>query len=253
MVYAIIGAVILAASFLFSMLGLGGGMVYVPLLHWAGFDLKTVAIPVGLLLNGVTTSLALITYSKKKLVDWSGGWPMTLTAVAGAPIGALMEPYVPHSALMLGFAAMVVIAAGRMIWTSVFAKNAANDGQLAPLRTRMIVGVFTGLGIGFVAGLLGIGGGFIVAPLLMALGYPVKTAAGTTAMVAAFSSISGFSAHALQGHFPLEIVLIGGAAVLVGALAGSQFMASHAKPKWIKLTYALVLLVVSVKLVGEVL
>ncbi|PHS28463.1 MAG: hypothetical protein COA84_01365 [Robiginitomaculum sp.] len=99
-------------------------------------------------------------------------------------------------------------------------------GQLVPLRTRLIVGVFTGLWIGFVAGLLGIGGGFIVAPLLMALGYPVKIAAGTTAMVSAFSSISGFSAHALQGHFPLVIVLIGGAAVLVGALAGSQFMAN---------------------------
>lgn len=103
-----------------------------PCWNWAGFDLKTVAIPVGLLLNGVTTTLALTTYARKKLVDWSGGWPMALTAVVGAPIGAMMEPYVPHNALMLGFAAMVAIAAGRMIWTSVFAKKAANWSRFAP-------------------------------------------------------------------------------------------------------------------------
>ncbi len=77
----IIGIVILLASFLFAMLGLGGGMVYVPALNWAGYDLITVALPLGLLLNGLNTSFALIQFGKKKtsrLERWGiYGWCCT--------------------------------------------------------------------------------------------------------------------------------------------------------------------------------
>ena len=47
------------------MLGLGGGMIYVPVLKWAGFSVKEVAIPLGLLLNGLNTLLALIPFQGK--------------------------------------------------------------------------------------------------------------------------------------------------------------------------------------------
>lgn len=63
MLYAIVAIIIFVASFLFAMLGLGGGMVYVPVLTLAGFDVKEVAIPLGLLLNGLNTLLALIPFA----------------------------------------------------------------------------------------------------------------------------------------------------------------------------------------------
>ena len=94
MMYVLAAAVIAAASFLFAMLGLGGGMVYVPILHWMGFDLKTVAIPLGLLLNGLNTFLALTVYARKGLVDWRGGAAMGIAATVGAPLGALVQPMV---------------------------------------------------------------------------------------------------------------------------------------------------------------
>lgn len=64
--YTVVGGIILLASFLFAMLGLGGGMVYVPVLTWAGFPVKEVAIPLGLLLNGLNTLLALIPFARKR-------------------------------------------------------------------------------------------------------------------------------------------------------------------------------------------
>lgn len=67
MLYAIVAIIIFVASFLFAMLGLGGGMVYVPVLTLAGFDVKEVAIPLGLLLNGLNTLLALIPFARKKI------------------------------------------------------------------------------------------------------------------------------------------------------------------------------------------
>ncbi|MDZ7719276.1 MAG: hypothetical protein U5K72_10715 [Balneolaceae bacterium] len=66
MLYTIVFFIIAIASFVFAMLGLGGGMVYVPVLNWAGFDMVKVAIPLGLLLNGLNTALVLIPFARKK-------------------------------------------------------------------------------------------------------------------------------------------------------------------------------------------
>ena len=84
MVYLLVFLVIWVASFLFAMLGLGGGMVYVPVLKWSGFPVKEVAIPLGLLLNGLNTLLALIPYARHKLVDWRGGATTAAAAFVAA-------------------------------------------------------------------------------------------------------------------------------------------------------------------------
>ena len=249
MMYVLAAAVIAAASFLFAMLGLGGGMVYVPILHWMGFDLKTVAIPLGLLLNGLNTLLALSVYARKGLVDWRGGAAMGLAATVGAPLGAFVQPMVPKDYLLVFFAVAVVGAAARMLLTAF--RSQAQMRELAASSTRLAVGIGGGGAIGFVGGLLGIGGGFLVGPILLALGYPAKQAAATTALVVTFSSISGFAGYAAQGHFPLLPTVLGIAAVLLGSQLGARFMTGKAKAAWITQTYAVVLVVIAAKLVWE--
>ena len=54
MILVALGLIILFLAFLFSMLGLGGSMLYIPVFTWFGLEMKSVAIPTGLLLNGVT-------------------------------------------------------------------------------------------------------------------------------------------------------------------------------------------------------
>ena len=250
MIYILAAAVIAAASFLFAMLGLGGGMVYVPILHWMGFDLKTVVIPLGLLLNGLNTLLALWVYAKKGLVDWRGGAAMGIAATVGAPLGAFVQPMVPKNYLLVFFAVAVVIAAARMVMTAFRTQSQAHE--LASPSTRLAVGIGGGGVIGFVGGMLGIGGGFLVGPILLALGYPAKKAAATTALVVTFSSISGFAGYAAQGHFPLLPTVLGVLAVLLGSQLGAHFMTGKAKSSWITQTYAVVLVLIAVKLVWEV-
>ena len=87
------GILIFVVSFLFAMLGLGGGMLYVPIFHWLDFSLKNVVIPLALLLNGLNTLFALIPYGRRHLVDWKGGLPMALSALIGAPLGAVVAPF----------------------------------------------------------------------------------------------------------------------------------------------------------------
>lgn len=249
MLHAIVAVIILAASFLFAMLGLGGGMIYVPVLKWAGFPVQEVAIPLGLLLNGLNTLLALIPYARKKLVDWKGGSAMAAAAFIAAPVGAYTAQYVPVKTLLILFALAVLVAALRM---TLLARQPEPESMLS-LKKRSLIGGGVGAFAGFMGGMLGLGGGFIIAPILMWMGYKTKVAAATTAFVVTFSSFSGYLGHMAEGNFngPLTIVVV--IAVIIGSQLGGNFMSGRAKSKWVKQLYALVLLAIAIKLILETL
>ncbi len=245
MLYLIISIIILAASFLFSMLGLGGALIYVPVLKWAGFPLKEVAIPLALLLNGITTLIALIAYFKNKLVDVKGGLAMTISAFIFAPIGALVSDKLPVNTLLIIFSIAVFAAAGRMLFMS----RRPEPKEYMSFKKRAIIGAIIGSFAGFAAGLLGVGGGFIMAPLLMWMGYETKKAAATSAFAVTFSSFSGFLGHAAQGHFNWTLTVFLTIAVVSGAWLGSNFMATKAKSNRVKQIFALVLFAIAVKII----
>lgn len=244
MLYTIVAIIIFAASFLFAMLGLGGGMIYVPVLKWAGFSVKEVAIPLGLLLNGLNTFLALIPFARKKLVDWKGGSAMAFAALIFAPVGAYSAQFVPVDTLLILFAIAVLAAAIRMVF---FARNPEPE-KMMDLKKRSIIGTGVGAFAGFAGGLLGIGGGFIIAPVLMWMGYKTKVAAATTAFVVTFSSFSGYLGHMAEGNFNWTLTIIVVIAVVVGSQLGGSFMSGKAKPKWVKSLYAAVLFAIAIKL-----
>lgn len=102
-----------------------------------------------------------------------------------------------------------------------------------------------------IAGLLGIGGGFLFVPLMLAMGYPTKQAAATSAFVVIFSSFSGFAGHVTEGHFNWPLMAATGIAVIIGAQAGAYVMKEKMKARWIKQMFAVVLLAVAVKLLWK--
>lgn len=242
--YLLVTGLIFVVSMLFSMLGLGGGMLYVPIFKWLGFPLKAVAIPLGLLLNGVTTLSAFLRYTREGLVDFRGGFPAALAGLVLAPVGAHMVKYVPQHILLILFAVMVTIAGIRTLIKSAQGEPTERVNK----RRRAVVGGIVGGGAGFVAGLLGIGGGFIIAPMLMELGYPTKKAAATTAFIVTFSSFSGFLGHVAEGHIDLTLAALTLVAVIAGSQLGAWFMANKAQPGWVKRLYGIVLLAVAMKL-----
>ncbi len=244
MLYALIAAAFVGASFLFSMLGLGGALVYVPVLTWAGFPVKDVAIPLALLLNGLTTAIALASYFHARLVDWKGGLGMVVGAFVFAPVGAFASRYVPVTFLLGLFAVAVLVAAFRMLAMS----RKPEPRDLMSLKRRLVIGAAVGVFAGFIAGLLGIGGGFIMSPLLMWMGYETKKAVATSALAVTFSSFSGFVGHMAQGHLDVTLTVVLALAVLVGAFAGSRFMVTKAKSSRVKQVFAVVLFAIAAKL-----
>lgn len=245
--YALATALVFVVSAVFAALGLGGGMLYVPLLKWLGLPLKTAAIPLGLLLNGLNTLLAFVRYAREGLVDFRGGTPAAVAALVAAPLGAYCVHYLPRDLLIGLFAAAVAVAGLRSL---VGRKPAMR--VLSGLK-RLGIGAGTGAAAGFLGGLLGIGGGFLVAPVLMELGYEPKQAAGTTAFVVTFSSFSGFLGHAFGALPPLRILVLTVLAVVVGSQLGAWFMARKAQPQWVRAAYGVLLLGVAGALGWELL
>ena len=242
--YAIATGLIFVVSFLFAMLGLGGGMLYVPILKWLEMPVKTVAIPIGLLLNGLNTLLAFVRYAREGLVDFRGGMPAALTALVLAPVGAWAVSFVPRDTLLLLFAIAVIVAGLRTLMTS----GRKEPTQKMPVRKRMVIGAVVGGFAGFIGGLLGLGGGFIIGPMLMEMGYPTKQAAATTAFIVTFSSFSGFLGHMAEGHIDPTLAALTIIAVVIGSQLGAWFMANKARPGWVKKLYGIVLLAVAAKL-----
>lgn len=247
MMLAVTTAVILVLAFIFSMLGLGGAMLYIPVLHWFGYDFRSVAIPTGLLLNGITVVSASIVYFRSKMVDVKGSIPLVISSFIGAPLGAFLTSLVPTRTLILLFALCMLFAGGRMLLSS----TSPDKETMMPFHQRAMLMAVGGFFIGMVAGLLGIGGGFLFVPLMLAMGYPTKQAAATSAFVVIFSSFSGFAGHVAEGHFNWPLMVVTGIAVVVGAQVGAYVMKEKMKAKWIKQMFAVVLLAVAVKLLWK--
>jgi uncharacterized membrane protein YfcA len=241
--------IIFLLGFVFSMLGLGGAMLYIPVFHWFGFDFKSVAIPTGLFLNGITALSATIYYFREAMVDVKGGMPMVITSFIGAPIGASFTHIISSDALMALFSTGMVVSGSKMILSS----GNAEPKELMPLKRRAVITAAAGLSIGFLAGLLGIGGGFLFVPVLIAIGYPTKQAAATSAFVVVFSSFSGFAGHVAEGHFNLPLLIYTSIAVIVASQIGARVMKERMKARWLKQTFGALLVAVAVKLSWSIL
>jgi uncharacterized membrane protein YfcA len=233
-------------AFVFSMLGMGGSQLSIPLLFWLGMDFKTEAIPLGMLLNVINSSSAALTYSRKKLVAWRVGLPFAGAMIAFAPVGAWLNVQLPVKPLLVFFALFIASAAGLMLsdWKP-------HRGERSSLG-RLTLGLLAGSGLGLITGLIGRGGGSFVVPLLYITGLETKNAAATSAFVVTCSGISSFISHLATAAQPRWRVWIASAvAVLLGSQLGSRLMAEQIKPRAVKRIFGGVLLGVAALIIAK--
>jgi len=231
-------------AFVFSMLGMGGSQLYIPILFWLGMDFKTQAIPLGMLLNVVNSSSAAVTYGKKKLIDWKVALPFGLAMVLFAPLGTWLNINLPTKPVILIFALFTATAAVLMLsgWKP-------KRGEFSS-KERKILGISGGSILGLFAGLIGRGGGSFVVPLLYIAGLGAKTAAATSAFVVTCSGTSSFLSHvftAAQPNWSIWILCV--FSVLIGSQLGSHLMATKLKSKYVKIIFGTVLLGIAIILV----
>ncbi len=239
--YAIlIPIVFFLIAFVFSMLGMGGSQLYIPILFWFGMDFKTQAIPLGMLLNVINSSSAAVTYHRRGLIDWRIALPFGLTMVIFAPIGTLLNIAAPTDVLLVVFALFTAAAALLMLsgWRP--------SREEFKSRERMAIGLMGGAGLGLIAGLIGRGGGSFVVPLLYVVGLDPKIAAATSAFIVSCSGTSSFISHMVFAAEPQwDIWIACAVAVFAGSQIGSRVMAHHARPRHVRAVFGGVLLTVA--------
>jgi len=231
-------------AFVFSMLGLGGSQLYIPILFWSGMDFKTQAIPLGMLLNVVNSSSASFIYAREKLIEWKTAIPFGICMVIFPPIGAWVNISLPTKPLILIFAIFTTFAAILILSGWKPKKGTLSIGK------KTLLGIIGGSILGFFAGLIGRGGGSFVVPLLYISGLEPKVAAATSAIVITFSGSSSFISHiatAAQPNWLIWILCV--IAVFLGSQTGSRLMVKRLKSKAIKLIFGIVLLGVAAVLI----
>jgi uncharacterized membrane protein YfcA len=237
-----------AIAFVFSMLGMGGSQLYIPVLFWMGLDFKTQAIPLGMLLNVVNSSSASWIYGRKNFIQWRVAIPFAVSMVLFAPLGTWVNISLPTKPVILIFAVFTLAAAILMLsgWKP-------QKGQLSH-RGQTILGISGGSILGLFAGLIGRGGGSFVVPLLYIAGLEPKLAAATSAMVVTFSGTSSFLSHIFTAAQPdWTIWGLCGVSVFLGSQTGSRLMAGRLKSGAVKIIFGVVLLgVVTLLIVKDV-
>jgi uncharacterized membrane protein YfcA len=235
---------------LLGLLGGGGSILAVPALVY-GVNLPlAAAVPMSLLVVGISSAAAVL--PRLREVQWrlaaifgvTGG----VAAFGGAAVNRLLDP----SLVLLGFAAVMVVAALRMLRSSDEAGGScAMPGGGVDWRSCLPKAAASGVVVGFLTGLFGVGGGFLIIPALtLLLGLPMATAVATSLVVIVINSAAGFTAHV--GDAPIDAgiaVAFTGAAVL-GSLAAGR-LAPRLPGERLRRWFAYLVLVVAVYVVAQ--
>lgn len=254
----------LLAGFLAGLLGVGGGIVLVPgllfVFHLVGLD------SVSLIHVCVGTSLALIIpnglmsarkHWQKGAVDFTLVRQIGPGIVIGTGLGAVLADHLSGPALMMIFSTAVILLAGLM------ASNPTRFKFLQRVPDQPWPGL-TGIGIGTISTLIGIGGGSLSVPYLTLCGVPIHRAIGTAAalgVVIAIPATLGFILIGLNeaGRPPFSLGYVNGLAAL-GVLPFSLLAvplgvkAAHFAPVHImRRIFAVFLVIVALKLWAEIL
>lgn len=230
---------------LLAMAGIGAAFLFVPLFYYLGVPLAE-ATPTALLLNVVSLMFAAFNYWRGKLIHWRVGLPVLVAAVILSPVGARLTPYVDKTILLGLFAAFLLFAGFMMLFAKVKARQ-------QPLSRGAEIGAGAGVGsaAGFLGGLLGVGGGNIILPVLNWIGLDVKAAAGTTALVVVFSSFSGFLGHATLGGLDPVFVSVTAVMAGIGSIVGSQVMKTKLSSSQLKRIIGVLLWLVAAKMIFD--
>ena len=239
----IAGLVTLLFTTLLTIAGVGAAFILIPVFVALGIDIH-VAMATALLLNAIAMSFASYRFIRAKLVLWKVAIPILIVATALSPLGAWVSQGLPRDVLLWGFVGFLLFAALMMLFYK------PKEREVEQSRGRQIAfGVAIGAFAGFFGGLLGVGGGNFIVPVLVWLGINPKKASATTSFIVIFSSLSGFLGHASLGGMSyglLGFTVVGSA---VGAVVGAWLMTEKLKRQHVKLIIGVVLLGIAAKMV----
>lgn len=238
---AIILPLIFLAALLFSSVGHGGASGYLAAFALIGLAPESMR-PAALCLNVLVASIALTKFYKVRAFNWQLFWPVAITSVPAAFIGGLVS--LPNQTYKALVGACLLYAA----WTIFSHANKTDDVLVKPVAKPVLMSL--GAGLGFLAGLTGVGGGIFLSPILLSFGWAkTKVISGVAAAFILVNSIAG-----LLGFLSKTPTLPPGLAYwAVAAIAGGWIGAEYGSKRLTNPTIRKLLAVVLVFAGGKML
>ncbi len=256
---------VFAVAFIYANLGLGGGLLFVPILLSAGVERSDVAVPISLTLTIATSISSVINHQRKGFVDFHLGGTLVAGALVGAVLGTLFTLFflVNKVSFELFFTVILVVFGAYMVRDWVKNARAVDDDDESKLTPSRMAGVTTAtVGSGFLSGSMGIGGGLLNVPLLVyGLGRKTRKAIGTSSLLIIPTAAVGFAAYLVNLAFqpggfawPSEFVLVPilFPVVFVGAFIGSRWGLQRLRTRPVALIFILVLFIAAAKLILDI-
>jgi uncharacterized membrane protein YfcA len=254
--------VFMAVSAVFSMFGQGGGAFYVPMLLALSVPMYIAATTSQVLIMVVSLSSILV-FAKARIVDWKLVLLIEPPTIVGAFLGGYFSPYFPAGFSKLCFAGVLLIGSYYMYRppkTAVAASSGANhwwqwrsDKVATPYSLNVPVLIPIMALAGFIAGMLGVGGGLLKVPAAVVLGgVPMSIAVGSSSLMIGVTALTGFAGHLLRGHFDPRLTVVLAAGVLIGSQIGPRIAVKTGQRR-LKKYFAMLLAAIAVWLIYGVL
>lgn len=259
-----------ASAFIGSLVGLGGGIVFVPAmlflanymdtLDWANPQTIVGISLITMIFTGLSSTLA---YYKLKRVDITTGIIFVIGCLPGVLVGGQLNKIVDTDSFSLYFGILMLIVffmmlidrekllKNKTIQITDKTRTFVIDGEEHQYNVKVIPAIILAFFVGFLSTMFGIGGGTISVPLMILFfGIPVQVAVGTSMFIILFISFAGSISHVVMGHivwFYLPFFIIGS---YIGGTVGAK-TSKLFKGKTLEWILKLVIVIAAVQLIIE--
>lgn len=229
---------------LYTTVGHAGASGYLAMMALIGLA-PEIMRPTALTLNILVAAFTVYRFRRARYFHWSGLWPFLLGSVPFAAVGGVQS--LSRGAYYAAMGVVLLITAIYLVWRALGLRAILQEGLV---RVRKVPAVFMGCVIGFISGLVGVGGGIFLSPTLLVLGWAgPKTTAGISAPFILVNSAVALLAGSLTVQtLPPELPLLA-AGALAGAFLGTWLGLERLGQKGLLVTLALVMSAAGLKLI----
>ena len=232
-----------AAGVLGSIVGLGGGIIAVPVMTFAGFP-PSLAASNSLFAAFSNSVASTVSYARQKRVEFGIGIKLGLMCIPGTILGAFVSDIMTPVAFQILFAFVLIASA-----VYIFLKRAIDEKPYNKTVIMMIFSAAASFFAGIISSLFGIGGGIVFVPLMViGIGIPMRRAAPTAQLILMFASLSGLLVHSALGHPDYLQAFFLALGAFAGGLLGAR-LSLEIKEQKLKILVTVVLLAAAVKLI----
>jgi len=228
-------------AFLYASVGHGGASGYLAVFALSGDVLPEEMRSSALVLNLFVSAMSFYGFARFKHFNLKIFLPLILTSIPAAYLGGLMK---------ISGSFYKIVLAIFLLFSILKVTGLIGKKETEPREMPMFLGLITGAMLGFISGLIGIGGGIILSPIILIFGWAkMKTTAGISAAFIFVNSVAGLIGqwHSNQLHVHSEIhwwILLVIAGGVLGSFSGSKLLSE----KYVRWSLALVLLIAAGKL-----